>query len=74
MEKCGRIGQTTDNIILRMPIACWISKAIKNTLRIFNTYSSFYDNTGYANTTQRYVYTDIVLLDVLEALPLDAND
>ena len=37
-EKCGRAGEATDcNMIWRMRIACWITKAT-NTYRICNTY------------------------------------
>ena len=38
MEKYGRTGQGTDDIIERMRVASWITKAT-DTLRICNTYT-----------------------------------
>ena len=49
MEKYGTTRQATENIILRMRIACWITKAT-DTLKIL----LYHDNSGYANAPQYY--------------------
>ena len=61
MEKYGTATQATDdNIIRRMRVACWITKAT-------GTHSEyeilfFHRNNGYANALECYFYTYIACL------------
>jgi hypothetical protein len=52
VEKYGTAGQAADgNVVQRMPFARWIYKAADTCNSIF------YDNNGYENSPQCYVYT-----------------
>jgi hypothetical protein len=65
VEKHGRIIEPKDdNIIWRMPIACWVTKDTdKNSkyliLKLFHVYN------GYANSTKYYIYMHIACLFIL---------
>jgi hypothetical protein len=64
VEKYGRANKTTDNIIRRMRIACWITKAT-------HTHSEyvtllFHGNIGYTNAAHCYIYAYIASLFNLE--------
>jgi hypothetical protein len=65
VEKYGRASKTTDNIIRRVRIAFWVTKA--------NTYSEYiilllHSNIGYTNAAHCYVYAYIASLFNLEML------
>ena len=56
-EKCGRARQATDdNIIRRIRIACWITKAT-NTHSEYVILTAFHGKYIFANALQCYVYT-----------------
>jgi hypothetical protein len=50
VEKYGRTGQASDNIIRRMHISCWITNArIETHARNIEHLLHFHGNIGYAN-------------------------
>jgi hypothetical protein len=61
VEKCGRVGQATDNNrAQRMRFTCWVSKATE-TLKICNIIA-FHGNIGYANACLFYVIRTLPVL------------
>jgi hypothetical protein len=65
VEKYYRAGQATDdNIIRRMSIACWITKAT-GTRSEYVVLTFFNGSSGYANAPECYVIRTLPLLLVL---------
>ena len=63
MEKYGRVGQATDdNIIRRMRFACWITKATDTYSEYVTLLLVFHGNSGFVNAPQCYVYMHISCL------------
>jgi len=59
VEKYSRAVQVTDdNIVRHMYCACWITKDTDTHFK-YVMLIAFTGNIGYANATQRYVYTHI---------------
>ena len=62
MEKCGRVGQATDDITWLTLFACWITKATDTESRVRNTYC-----VRTATTVMRTPHVDcLVMLGITE--------
>ena len=65
MEKYGRAGQVTDdNMLRRMRIAYWITKATDTHLDY--VILLFHENNGYSNVPQFYVCTIVAYLVIFD--------
>ena len=63
MEKCGGAGQATDdNIIWRMRIAFWVTKATDTHTENMYYLLLFHGNNDYANVSRSFVCTYIACL------------
>jgi hypothetical protein len=66
VEKYGTAGQATgDNIIRRMHVACWVTKAT-DTLSEYVILLLLHGNNGYTNAPQCYVYKFIACLVTIQ--------
>jgi len=65
VEKCGRVRQAADgNIIQRMRLACWITKAT-DAQSEYAIFFLWHGNNGYANALQCYVYSILLVVFLL---------